>query len=86
MTKKSNDKPAEKQFDLKQIELQMLQNMHERSNAQLFDFFSFIGMERLALTPNKYTSFRVEDGKLLVGQREPTPEELAEEENQVAVS
>lgn len=75
MTKKANDKPSEKQFDLKQVELQMIQNMHDRSNSQLFDFFSFIAMERLAYTPTADTSFRIEEGKLYIAEVEPTNEE-----------
>lgn len=77
MTKKSNPEPVEKQFDLKQVELQMVQNMHDRSNSQLFDFFSFIAMERLAYVPTARTSFRIEDGKLFISE---TPEEGPKEE------
>lgn len=74
---KNTEESSEKEFSLKQVELQMVQNMHDRSNSQLFDFFSFIAMERLAYTPTAHTSFRIEDGKLFIGE---TPGEEPKEE------
>lgn len=71
----SDKQPNEKEFSLKPIEAQMIQNMHDRSNSQLFDFFSFIAMERLAYTPTELTRFRVEDGKLFISEREAEKKE-----------
>lgn len=73
-----NDQKKEAQFSLKPIELQMIQNMHDRSNSALFDFCSFIAIERLAYTPGKGTTFRVENGTLFVGEV-AVPEEPQEE-------
>lgn len=79
MTKKANPEPEEKTFSLKDIELQMVQNMHNRANQSLFDFFSFIALERLAYTVTENTRFRVDDGKLYISEVEPQPanEEVA---------
>ncbi len=71
MTKKTSDQPEEKTFALKDIELQMVQNMHNRANQSLFDFFSFIALERLAYTVTENTRFRVEDGKMFISETEP---------------
>ena len=65
---KTNTPKNEKEFSLKPIELQMIQNMHERANSQLFDYLSFVAIERLAYTPVKGTQFRIEDGKLFISE------------------
>lgn len=65
----------EKEFSLKNIEIQMIQNMHDRANQQLFDFFSFIALERLAYTPTKGTQFRVDNGKLYISEVEVKEDE-----------
>jgi hypothetical protein len=80
MTKKTNPEPEEKTFSLKDIELQMVQNMHNRANQSLFDFFSFIALERLAYTVTEHTRFRVEDGKMFISEVEP-PEANGEPAN-----
>lgn len=77
-----NDESKEAKYSLKAIELQMIQNMHDRANSALFDYLSFVAIERLAYTPNKGTTFRVENGALYIGDT-PIPEEPKEE---VAVS
>lgn len=84
MTKKTNPVPEEKRFDLKDIELQVVQNMHNRANQSLFDFFSFIALERLAYTVTENTRFRVEDGKLFISEVEAQPEQPTDEEVAVA--
>lgn len=71
MTKTKSEPTNEKTFSLKPIEIQMVQNMHDRSNSQLFDFFSFVAMERLAYTVTKDTQFRVEEGKLFITEVAP---------------
>ena len=49
--------------------------MHDRANQQLFDFFSFIALERLAYTPTKGTQFRVDNGKLYISEVEVKEDE-----------
>jgi hypothetical protein len=78
MSKTKAEQPAEKQFSLKPIEIQMIQNMHDRANSAMFDYFSFIAIERLAYTPTKDTRFRVEQGKLFISEV-PIPEQPKEE-------
>lgn len=77
MTKTKSEPTNEKTFSLKPIEIQMVQNMHDRANSALFDFFSFIALERLAYEVTKNTQFRVEQGKLFITEVEP--EDKAEE-------
>lgn len=74
MSKTKSEPTNEKTFSLKPIEVQMVQNMHDRSNSQLFDFFSFVAMERLAYEVTQNTQFRVESGKLLITEVEPLEE------------
>lgn len=78
MAKPKETKFEPKTFDLKQVELQMINNMQNRANQQLFDMCSFIAMERLAYTPNENTRFQVEDQKLVISEAEP--EQPKEEE------
>jgi len=77
MAKAKQTTPDEKQFSLKAVELQMVQNIHERANSALFDMFSFIALERLAYTPTKGTQFRVENGNLFISESEDKDAEVA---------
>ena len=66
----------EKQFSLKDVELQMIANINERNNAELVDMLSFIAIERLAYKVTPQTQFRVDgEGKLYISEREETKEE-----------
>lgn len=76
----SDKQPEEKQYSLKNIELQIVQNINERHNAALLDFLSFVAIERLAYNVTKSTQFRVDnDGKLYI-------RELDEEKEKVEVA
>lgn len=84
MSKKTKIESEEKQFSLKDIELQMVQNMHNRANQSLFDYFSFVALERLAYTVTENTRFRVDNGKLYISEVEPQSEQPTNEEVAVA--
>lgn len=71
-TEKDN---AEKQFDLKNIELRMIETLQNTYYTQLSTFFSYIALERLAYPVSESTRFRMEDGKLFIKEEtETTPE------------
>jgi len=76
----SKDKSEEKQYSLKAIEVNVINNINSRHNAELLDFLAFIALERLAIPVTENTRFRIdEDGKLYVSEVEPEKEEKAEE-------
>lgn len=83
-TPESTKQPEEKQFSLKDIELRMIQNINERTNAELVDFMSFVALERLAYQVTERTQFRVDDKGVLYISERPEEPKAAEEEVVVA--
>ena len=75
MSKQTKDEPAEKEYSLNPIELNLLGANQQRAQQGMFDICTFIATERLAYRVTNLTQFRVEDGKLYIGERELTPEE-----------
>lgn len=68
------NKPEEKQFGLKPIELNLIANGQARAQQALFDLCTFIATERLAWHVDQRTQFRVEDGKLFISTLPEPPE------------
>lgn len=60
--------PGEKQFSLKPIELNLIANKQSRAQAEMFDTFSFIAMERLAYNVTQRTQFRIDNGILFISE------------------
>ena len=67
--------PDEKQFSLKNIEVQMLQAFESAYFGQLSNFLSYLCLERLAYNVTQNTKFRVEKDQLFISEGQPeTPE------------
>lgn len=74
MAKQTKQEPEEKQFGLKPIELNLIGNSQARAQQALFDICTFIAVERLAYPVDKQTTFRVENGMLIIGRLPEAPE------------
>lgn len=72
----SNKQPDEKEYGLKQIELQLVQVIQNTYFTNLSNLLSFFALERLAYPVTENTRFRVEDGKLFIHE-EKQEEEVA---------
>lgn len=85
MGKQTKEEPAEKEYGLKPIELNLIAGHQQRAQQGLFDLCAFIALERLAVNVDQLTTFRVENGKLFVGRLpEPPAEEKPKDEVSVA--
>lgn len=73
-----DQKPEEKQFGLKPIEIQMLNVFQQQYNNTLSNFLSFIAMERLAYQVTERTQFRVEGNTLYISEA-AEPQEAGQE-------
>lgn len=69
-----NRPDSAKQFELKQIEQQMLQFFQDQYFAALSNFLSFLCLERLNYPVTQATKFEVQEGKLFVWEGEQPPE------------
>jgi len=70
-------KPTEKQFSLKNTELNLIGNINRRRDQAILDVFSYIAIERLAYNVTEHTQFRTDEkGDLYISEIEPTPEEV----------
>jgi len=76
----ADKKPEEKQFSLKNTELNLLGNINRRRDQAMLDFFSYIALERLNYVVTEHTQFRTdEDGNLYISEHTPeTNEEKVE--------
>jgi hypothetical protein len=59
-------KENEKQFDLKAIELRLVESLQQSYFGSLSNTLSFIALERLAYPVTSDTQFRIEEGKLYI--------------------
>lgn len=67
MTKNKTTEPEEKQFSLKNTELNLIGNATQRHNQTLLDLFSYIAIERLNYPVTQQTQFRTdENGTLFI--------------------
>lgn len=69
--------PNEKEYSLKNIELQLVQVIQNAYFTQLSNFLSFVALERLAYQVTEFTRFRVEDGKLYIFEEKPEEEAVS---------
>lgn len=77
MPKSTTKEEGEKQFSLRPVDLQMIQNFNERHNAALVDFLSYLSIDRLGYQPTEQTRFRTDDkGVLYISE---LPKEVKEE-------
>lgn len=60
-----------KAYDLKEIEIQMINVLYNQYMATLSNFFSFIALERLAYPVTQNTKFNLTDQKLEIWDEEP---------------
>lgn len=67
-----SDKPTEKQYSLKPIELQMVNVLQSQYFTTLSNFLSFVALERLAYGVTQNTKFRIEGDNIFIS--EDTPE------------
>ncbi len=78
----SSKQPEEKQFSLKNTELNLIGNVNRRRDQALLDIFSYIALERLNYPVTENTEFRTDEkGDLYIKER---PEETKKEEVEVA--
>lgn len=62
----SDKQDDEKQYDLKPVEMQMLNVMQDGYMNQISNFLSFIGLERLAYNVTPRTTYRVDGNHLFI--------------------
>lgn len=78
----SDKQPEEKQFSLRNTELNLIGNVNRRRDQALLDIFSYIALERLNYPVTENTEFRTDEkGDLFIKER---PEEKKDEEVEVA--
>lgn len=72
--------PEEKQFSLKNTELNLIGNVNRRRDQALLDIFSYIALERLNYPVTENTEFRTDEkGDLFIKER-PVEEDKTEVE------
>lgn len=68
--------PTEKQYSLKQTEINLIGNANLRRDQALLDLLSYIAIERLNYPVTANTQFRTDEkGDLYISEREETKED-----------
>lgn len=83
-SKPKTDEVEEKEFGLKEIELQVISGLQQSYFKDLSMFLSFVSIDRLGYRVTDQTRFRVEDGKVYI-KEEPAPEAPAKPKEEVSV-
>jgi len=78
MAKKSKPEPETKTYSLKAIDNQMLNVLQQTYFTNLSNFLSYIALERWAYPVTERTTFKVEDGKVIIAEADPPKEQAAQ--------
>lgn len=71
---------GEKEYSLKNIEVNLINAIQQAHQAEMGNIISFIALERLAYQVTENTQFRVEDNKVFIREHVLEPDTKAEEE------